>query len=322
MDSVKTNLLNAASGSVKRVKEFLSSDPAEPDNDYNLVYDEYDTLYMPQDFKAKNVPIGPKDVLTNYVPYVNTYSITKTNPVITQESLIDPRGEFPYTDDYRERIQNILDDDAIKRTSAELGISSQRALEMYLNSEPSTAVQDYINLNLGASLRPSEPAFQSYEVADSTGGFDSLLGIDGWIKSSDMTSEMFDYVPSTDDEIILKKDIDVTEYNVETSRKGTLTDLKNGIKSVLDANKIKSPTSSITPEDNSTQVEGLGPFLLDVDPKIRGRGFGLDFNTRIGNIKTNADIYEGNVGLEFIWDNGTVKWNSDGTASFEFNIDF
>lgn len=328
LDSVKTNLLNAASGSVKRVKEFLSSGPAEPDNDYNLVYDEYDTLYMPQDLKAKNVPIGPKDVLTNYVPYVNTYSITKTNPVITQESLIDPRGEFPYTDDYRERIQNILDDDAIKRTSAELGISSQRALEMYLNSEPSTAVQDYINLNLGASLRPSEPAFQSYEVADSTGGFDSLMGLDSWMKSTEQGLEgafsgepMFKYTSPVKDEVILKKDIDVTEYNLETSRKGTLTDLKNGIKSTLNANKIKSPTSSITPEDNSTQVEGLGSFLLDVDPKIRRRGFGVDFNTRIGNFKTNADI-EGNVDLEFIWDNGTVKWGSDGTASFEFNIDF
>ena len=109
---------------------------------------------------------------------------------------------------------------------------------------------------------------------------------------------------------------------MEMSKKWVEFLVKNGIKSVLDANKIKSPTSSITPEDNSTQVEGLGSFLLDVDPKIRGRGFGVDFNTRIGNIKTNADIYEGNVGLEFIWDNGTVKWNSDGTASFEFNIDF
>ena len=333
LDSVKTNLLNAASGSVKRVKDFLGGDTTEPDDDYNVVYDEYDTLYMPPELKAKNVPMGPKGVLTNYVPYVTTYSVGGTDPVIPQESLVDLRGEFPYTDDYRERIDNILNDDEIKRKSSELGISSQKALDLYFDSLVPPAIQEYINLNLGASLRPYEPAFESYEVADSTGGFDSLMGLDSWMKSTEQGLEgafsgepMFKYTSPVKDEVILKKDIDVTEFNYQTSRKATLTDLKNGIKGLLDARKFKSPTSSRSPKDSSTQVdprvEGLGPFLLDVDPKVRLGGVGINVDTSLGNFGASSDWDGGDVNFEYKWDKGTVNINTDGTGSFEFNMKF
>ena len=328
LDSVKANLINAASGSVQKVKDFLGVDTTERDDDYNVVYDEYDTLYMPPELKAKNVPMGPKGVLTNYVPYVTTYSVGGTGPVIPQESLVDPRGEFPYTDDYRKRIDNILNDDEIKRKSSELGISSQRALDLYFDSLVPPAVQEYINLNLGASLRPPEPAFQSYEVADAGNGFDSLTGLDSWINStkgfeSAFSGEpMFKYTSPLKDEVILKKDIDVTEFNYQTSRKATLTDLKNGIKGLLDARKFKSPTSTTTSEKSSTQVDGLGPFLLDVDTKVKLGGIGVDVDTSLGKFRANTDWDGGDANFEYQWDNGTVNINTDGTATFEFEMKF
>lgn len=94
LTDVTTNLINAASGSIPAVKKFFGYEDKDTDKDFDSVYDEYVELYMPPELKAKNVPLGPKGVLSNYVPYVTTYNIGGENSAIPQESLVDSRGSF------------------------------------------------------------------------------------------------------------------------------------------------------------------------------------------------------------------------------------
>jgi len=335
LTDVTTNLINAASGNISTVKKFFGYEDKDTDKDFDVVYDEYVELYMPPELKAKNVPLGPKGVLSNYVPYVTTYNIGGEDSAIPQESLVDSRGEFPYTDEYRAKVKAILDADVDRRQailddaelikkSDELGISTQKALELYYNS-------------ISSSVAPKSPAFERIQVADSGAGFGALFdaenatttapGLQGFLGKNKFSDE---------DSGIWEKQIKSGNFpkkiEPETSkytdwqtygRKGTLKDITKAVTGYLDASKFKPESnleiSSSTSTDESNSEYGLVRFLKSIDPKLKAKGVGVDVDTPFGKASMFSE-WDGDTNLKFMFNNTTYSINSDGEA--EISIEF
>ena len=334
LTDVTTNLVNAASGSISTVKKFFGYEDKDTDKDYDVVYDEYVELYMPPELKAKNVPLGPKGVLSNYVPYVTTYNIGGEGPVIPQESLVDSRGEFPYTDDYRAKVKAILDADVVRRQailddaelikkSDELGISTQKALELYYDS-------------ISSSVAPTSPAFERFQVADSGSGFESLLEKMREKEKSELNKYIDSAskaVPTYSSDIDFNAPVETPRFLSDdsgSSRKGNLKDLatifkpivKDLYKSFKGEGEVPDYSISSTTEENvKTNVaekEKVGGLGLSANLKRAE----IEYTTEGGfNYSLDAD-YNGNAEFSIKKDNLEFKIDKNGNAYIGLEFTF
>jgi len=338
LTDVTTNLINAASGSISTAKKFFGYEDKDTDKDYDVVYDEYVELYMPPELKAKNVPLGPKGVLSNYVPYVTTYNIGGEDSAIPQESLVDSRGEFPYTDEYRAKVKAILDADVDRRQaildnaelikkSDELGISTQKALELYYNS-------------ISSSVAPKSPAFERFQVADSGAGFESLLEkmkenekseLEKYIDSTNLQSSYLQ--TDTKKNINYNAPIEASRIPGESSssRKGTARDLANVFKPIVkDLYKNFKGEGAFTDYSISSPTKEIQK-KTSVDEKKEKEGFGLsanlsgaavEYTTEEGyNYSLDAD-YNGNVDFSIKKDGLEFKIDNEGNAYLGLEFKF
>ena len=339
LTDVTTNLVNAASGSISTVKKFFGYEDKDTDKDYDVVYDEYVELYMPPELKAKNVPLGPKGVLSNYVPYVTTYNIGGEGPVIPQESLVDSRGEFPYTDDYRAKVKTIIDTDNARRQaildnaelikkSNELGISTKKALGLYYDSI--------------SSLVTPKPAFERIQVADSGAGFGALFEAENSTTTTTpglqdfLTKNNFSDEDSNTWEEQIKSDnlsttIEPVNENIDWgtwARGGKLKDiaavvtpiLKQAYKNYKDEGplEINYGTSSTTAEKSNAKEQinaGLG-FKANLG------GAAINYTTESGFDYSLYADYNDNVNLKIMINGVEATIDNDGNAYIGLNLQF
>ena len=347
LTDVTTNLINAASGSIPAVKKFFGYEDKDTDKDFDSVYDEYVELYMPPELKAKNVPLGPKGVLSNYVPYVTTYNIGGEDSAIPQESLVDSRGEFPYTDEYRARIKTIIDTDNARRQailddaelikkSDELGISTKKALELYYDSI--------------SSLVTPKPAFERIQVADSGAGFGALFdevkppttttpGLQGFLAGNQFSDEASVNWEDQGREVVIKGGKSSTKIEPEVNeridwgawdREGKLKDIANVVKPLLKKayKNYKGEGSLIDYSIGSTTTEGAEKSKTKeeidsgFDTEVKISGITASYTTPNGFDYSLYSDYNDNAKLSFKYGGVDASIDNDGNAYVGFQLKF
>ena len=348
LTDVTTNLINAASGSIPAVKKFFGYEDKDTDKDFDSVYDEYVELYMPPELKAKNVPLGPKGVLSNYVPYVTTYNIGGENSAIPQESLVDSRGEFPYTDEYRARIKTIIDTDNARRQailddaelikkSDELGISTKKALELYYDSI--------------SSLVTPKPAFERIQVADSGAGFGALFdevnptttttpGLQGFLAGNQFSDEASVDWKEQGREVVVKGTNTSTKIEPGAEdgweafdnggRKGKLKDIVKIVTPLLKKayKNYKGEGSLIDYSIGSTTTDGAEKSKTEEEidsgfgSKVNLRGASINYTTPNGFDYSLYSDYNDNAKLSFKYGGVDASIDNDGNAYVGFQLKF